>query len=172
MNIKNIYILYIAAILISITSCSPNESVIQTAIAQTEIEQLSITPSLTITPQSTITPTFTLTLTPTETFTPTNTDIPIEIRILGTWSGAMTNHNGDQIPAQWTFMQGGIMIVEFPYLGMSYGAEWSIQGNRINIVTELDPNDPTYRDVEFISDDIIILSKEESGISETWTRVR
>jgi hypothetical protein len=96
----------------------------------------------------------------------------IEERIIGKWSGAQTNANGDKIPATWEFLEGGIMIVEVVGMGFSYGAEWSVEGNRINLVTELAPDDPTYRDVEFVSDDVIKLTKQESGIEETWSRVK
>lgn len=96
---------------------------------------------------------------------------PIEKRIIGTWSGAMTNKEGEKIPASWTFMDGGIMLIEINILEYRYGAEWSVEGNRIHIIPETDPNNPTYRDVEFVTDDVMILTKEEAGIKETWTRV-
>ncbi len=95
-------------------------------------------------------------------------EAPLEERIIGTWEGAMTNTNGDKIPATWQFLEGGTMLVDAGGL-VSYGATWEVEGNRINIVTELAPDDPTYRDAEFVSDDVVKLTKED--ITETWSRV-
>ena len=63
------------------------------------------------------------------------------------------------------------MVVEITMFDVSYGAEWYIQENRLHITTELDPENPTYRDIEFVSDDVILLTKDEAGIKETWTRI-
>lgn len=63
------------------------------------------------------------------------------------------------------------MTIELSHAGISYGAEWYVEGGRIHIITEVDPNNPTYRDVEFVSSDVMVLTKQESGIKETWTRV-
>jgi hypothetical protein len=98
-------------------------------------------------------------------------DPPLEERIIGTWSGAQTNVNGDKIPATWQFLEGGTMVVKITGTDISYGADWSVEGNRINLTTELAPDEPTYRDVEFVSDDVISMTKAESNIEETWTRV-
>ncbi|MCA9930800.1 MAG: membrane lipoprotein lipid attachment site-containing protein [Anaerolineales bacterium] len=92
---------------------------------------------------------------------------PIEERIIGTWSGLQTAASGDKVPATWQFLEGGTMVVSVG--GFSYGAEWSIEGSRVNIVTEVAPDDPTYRDIEFVSDDVMKLTKED--IEETWSRV-
>lgn len=96
-----------------------------------------------------------------------NGDAPIEQRIIGKWSGLQTAISGDKVPATWEFFEGGTMVVNVG--GFNYGAEWSVDGNRVNIATELAPDDPTYRDVEFVSDDVMTLTKED--IKETWTRV-
>lgn len=96
---------------------------------------------------------------------------PIEDRIIGEWSGLQTATGGDKVPATWEFLEGGTMVVTIEGVGISYGAEWSVDGDRINIVTELDPENPTYRDVEFVSDDVVRMTKAESDIEETWTRV-
>lgn len=93
----------------------------------------------------------------------------VESRLIGKWSGAQTNPQGDKIPATWEFLEGGTMVVTVVPLDITYGAEWSVDGNRINIATELDPENPTYRDVEFVSDDVIRLTKGDTV--ETWTRV-
>lgn len=94
-------------------------------------------------------------------------DAPIEERIIGEWSGLQTSTNGEKVPATWEFLEGGTMIIKIGTF--SYGAEWSVEGNRVNIATELAPDDPTYRDVEFVSDDVMRLTKED--IEETWSRV-
>ena len=96
---------------------------------------------------------------------------PLEERILGTWSGAQTNADGDKIPATWEFLEGGTMVIKIFGLDMAFGATWSVEGNRINFVLELDSENPTYRDVEFVSDDVIKLTKAEGDIVETWTRI-
>lgn len=96
-------------------------------------------------------------------------DQPLEQRIIGKWSGIQVNSNGDPIPATWEFLEGGTMIVTITGLGQSFGAEWSTEGSRINFTTELAPDEPNYRDVEFVSDDVMKLSKED--IEETFTRV-
>lgn len=94
---------------------------------------------------------------------------PIEERIIGEWSGLQTATSGDKIPATWEFLEDGTMIVNVG--GFSYGADWSVDGNRVTIATELDPDNPTYRDVEFVSDDVVKLTKDEGDIEETWSRV-
>lgn len=96
-------------------------------------------------------------------------DPPIEDRIIGQWSGLQTATGGQKVPATWEFLEGGTMVVSAG--GITYGADWSVDGNRVNIATELAPESPTYRDVEFVSDDVMRMTKEESGIEETWTRV-
>lgn len=91
---------------------------------------------------------------------------PLEERIIGEWSGAQTTTSGDKVPAVWTFLEDGTMLVAVgPF---AYGAKWSVDGDRLNIVTELSPERPTYRDVEFLSDNVVRLTKEE--VVETWTR--
>lgn len=92
---------------------------------------------------------------------------PLNQRLIGKWSGAQVNRNGDAIPATWEFIEGGTMVVTV--LGQSYGADWSAEGNRLNFTTELNPDEPNYRDVEFVSEDVIKLKKE--GIEETFTRI-
>jgi hypothetical protein len=164
-----------------LSSCSTSVSAVQTAIAKTDAlkpqeaknPEPSNTPTSTSTPIPTNTPTNTQTPSPTFTITPTNTPTPLPIaeRILGRWSGVMTNKLGDKLPAYWTFMKDEIMLVEFEGLGYSYGAKWRVEGNRLYITTELDPSNPTYRDVEFVTDDLMILTKTEANITETWTRV-
>lgn len=94
-------------------------------------------------------------------------DAPIEERIIGEWSGLQTSTNGEKIPATWEFLEDGTMIVKIGTL--SYGAEWSVEGNRVNIAAGFDPANPTYRDVEFVSDDVMRMTKED--IEETWSRV-
>ena len=162
---KKYFLLILLLSIIIIAACNPTENAIQTAIAETEILRLSSTS--TFTPN----PTFTLTPLPTSTNTPTNTPEPHEARIIGVWAGAMTNKNGEKILAHWTFMEEGVMIVNFDLLNISYGAEWHIEEGRLFITTELDPTMPTYRDIEFASDDVMILTKDETNIRETWTRV-
>ena len=151
---------------ILISSCAPPEAAIQTAIASTA-DAIS---SQELPPTATIAPTSTKTAAPTSTPTPTSTPVPIGEWIIGKWSGAMTNSNGDKIPAFWSFLDGGVMLVEIPLADVSYGAEWRLEGTRLHITTELDPENPTYRDVEFVSEDLMILTKDESGIRETWMR--
>jgi len=80
----------------------------------------------------------------------------------------MTITSGETIPATWEFLGGGVMIVSIPQVNITYGASWSFAGDRMNIVTELDPENPTYRDIEFVSNDVFIASKE--SFSETWSR--
>lgn len=94
---------------------------------------------------------------------------PLNQRIIGKWSGAMTNTEGDKVPATLEFLEDGTMIVRITGLDVSYGAEWSTEGSRLNFTTELSPDEPNYRDVEFVSEDVVKLSKE--GIEETFTRV-
>jgi len=150
-----------------LAACGTPESAVQTAIAQTEEVLPTETPTIALTN----TPKATNTTVPTSTSEPTETPQPaIEDRIIGTWSGAMTNTNGDKLPAIWTFLDGGVMVVEIPILEASYGATWYADGNRIYITTELDPDNETYRDVEFVNDDLMILTKDEGNISETWIR--
>lgn len=96
-------------------------------------------------------------------------DQPLEQRILGKWSGVQTSASGDKIPATWEFLEDGTMVVEIVGMGMGYGAEWSAEGGRINFTTELAPDEPNYRDVEFVNEDTVKFSKE--GIEETFTRV-
>ncbi len=64
------------------------------------------------------------------------------------------------------------MVVSFVGLEFSYGATWWVEGNRVHIATEVDPDEPTYRDVTFVSDTVVSMTKSESGIEETWTRIR
>jgi len=158
-----------------LSSCSTSESAIQTAIAQTEAAKPTEPPkpTETETPEPTNTPTSTQTPSPTSTLTPTDTPEPLSIeeRILGKWSGAMTNKNGDKVPALWTFIDGGVMVIEIDLLGYSYGAEWYVEGNRIHIIPETDSDNSTYRDAGFVTDDVMILTKGEADIKETWTRV-
>lgn len=92
-------------------------------------------------------------------------------RIIGTWSGLQTSKNNEKVPAEWQFLEGGVMVIRIPAGGISFGANWTLEGKRINIITEIDPDNPTYRDVEFITDDVMRLTKDESDIVETWTRV-
>lgn len=94
---------------------------------------------------------------------------PLDQRLIGEWSGVQVNVNGDPIPATWEFLEGGTMVVKIVGLNASYGAKWSVEGNRLNFTTELDPDKPNYRNVEFVSEDIIKLTKE--GIEETFTRI-
>jgi hypothetical protein len=96
---------------------------------------------------------------------------PVEERIVGKWSGLMVNVNGDRVPVEWEFLDGGTMVTRISMVGISYGGTWSVGGNRINFVTEVDPEKKNYRDVEFVSDDVMKLTKAESNIVETWTRV-
>jgi len=93
----------------------------------------------------------------------------LEERIIGKWSGVQTSVSGDKVPAVWEFIEGGTMIIRIVGVDISFGATWSVEGNRINIVPELDPERPTYRDVEFVSDDVMKLTKED--IVETWARL-
>jgi len=158
--------LLVASIFLS--ACGASEAEVQTAIAMTANAN-SPTPSpipATSTPEITDTPVPTSTPTPTDTPQPP----PNEERIIGTWSGAMTNANGDKLPATWTIIEGGVMVIEVLVFDVSYGAEWRVEGDRIHITTELDPDNPTYRDIEFVNDDLMILTKDESEIRETWTR--
>lgn len=92
-------------------------------------------------------------------------------RIIGKWSGTQTNAAGNKLPATWEFIEGGTMVISITGLA-SYGATWEADGNRITIVTELSPDKSTYRDVEFINDDTVKMTKAEAGITETWTRVK
>lgn len=94
---------------------------------------------------------------------------PLEQRLIGKWSGTQINKNGDPIPATWEFLEGGTMVVKIVGLDIGYGAKWSVEGSRINFTTELAPDEPNYRDVEFVSEDVVKFSKE--GIEETFTRV-
>lgn len=94
---------------------------------------------------------------------------PLDQRLIGKWSGAQINKNGDPIPATWEFLEGGTMIVRIMGVDVSYGAKWSTEGNRLNFTSELAPDEPNYRDVEFVSEDVIKLRKED--IEETFTRV-
>lgn len=96
-------------------------------------------------------------------------DQPLEQRIIGKWSGVQVNVNGDPIPATWEFIEGGTMVVKITGLNVSYGAKWTAEGNRIDFTTELDPDKPNYRNVEFVSEDTMKLTKE--GIEETFTRI-
>lgn len=96
-------------------------------------------------------------------------DQPLEQRIIGKWSGVLTNVNGDKIPANWEFIEGGAMVVKIIGLDVSYGGKWLVEGSRINFTTELDPEKSNYRDVEFVSEDTMKLTKE--GIEETFTRI-
>lgn len=98
-----------------------------------------------------------------------NSEQPLEQRIIGKWSGTQVSANGERIPATWEFLEGGTMVVTITPLNTSYGATWTAEGNRINFTTELDPDNPNYREVEFVSEDVIKLSKED--IEETFTRV-
>lgn len=136
------------------SACNASEIAKQTPVVQTDIPKPTNTPTSTFTPEPTSTP----------------EPLPTEKRIIGKWSGVMTNKKGEKIPAFWTFMDGGTMIIEINILEYSYGAKWSVEGDRIHIVPETDPDSPTYRDVEFLTDDVMILTKEETNIKETWTR--
>ena len=93
---------------------------------------------------------------------------PTSKRIIGVWTGMQTAANGEKVPAKWEFVEGGTMLVEVAGGVFSYGATWEVTGNRIDIVTELDPEKPTYRDVEFKSNDVMVLTKLD--IVETWQR--
>jgi hypothetical protein len=163
---KYLGLMLLISFAITFSACAPSEVAIQTAIAQTEEARPTETPKPTNTTTSTPLPS------PTFTEIPTRTPElpPLEERVIGEWSGFMTNVNNDKIPATWTFLDNGIMAVSA--MGFSYGAEWYLEDNRIHIISELDPNNPTYRDIEFISGDLMILTKEEADIKETWTRVK
>lgn len=95
---------------------------------------------------------------------------PIQERVIGKWTGAMVNKNGDRIPVEWEFLEGGTMVTKFPMLNISYGGAWSAESSRINFTTEIDPEEKNYRDVEFVSDDVMKLTKED--FEETFTRVK
>ena len=97
---------------------------------------------------------------------------PLDQRLIGKWSGAQINKNGDPIPATWEFLEDGTMVTTITGLGQSFGAKWSVEGNRINLVSELDPDEPTYRDIEFVSENVMKATKAEANIEETWTRVK
>jgi hypothetical protein len=64
------------------------------------------------------------------------------------------------------------MVITITGIDISFGATWSVEESRINIVSEIDPENPTYRDVEFVSDDVMKLTKAESNIVETWSRIK
>jgi len=76
---KHLILIVLVSVLL-ISSCSPSESVIQTALAETKLVEQSLTPESTSTPTHTNTPTnnstATITQTPTITFTPTITLTP------------------------------------------------------------------------------------------------
>ena len=151
-----------------LSACGVSDAGVQTAIALTaSASSPSPSPILaTNTPEITDTPIPSSTPEPSDTPQPP----PIEERIIGTWTGAMTNANGDKLPATWTILEGGVMVVEVLMFDVTYGAEWRVEGDRMHITTELDPDNPTYRDIEFVNDDLMILTKDESNIKETWAR--
>lgn len=97
-------------------------------------------------------------------------NLPLDKRLIGKWSGLIVNKNGDKIPAEWEFLEGGTMVTTVKILDISYGGTWSAEGNRLNFVTEVNPEEQNYREVEFVSDDVIKLTKED--ITETFTRVK
>lgn len=160
-NLLRVALLIITGIFLA--ACGPSANAIETAIAQTQVAK----PSNTQLPLPTDTPLPTATLTPEPTSTPEL--LPFEERIIGKWSGMMTNASDNKLPATWTFLEGGILLIEIGQF--SYGAEWSIKGNRIHIISELDPENPTYRDIEHLDEKIMVLVKSENNIKETWKRV-
>lgn len=96
---------------------------------------------------------------------------PLEKRILGTWSGREVNVNGEMLPATWEFLEGGTLIARIPSEDITYELTWElVQDKRINIFTHLAP-EPTYLDVEFVSDDEIKLIEVESGNESALIRV-
>lgn len=94
---------------------------------------------------------------------------PIEKRILGVWDGLQTNGVGDKLPASWEFVEGGKLIVNIKLMDVTYLADWYVDGNRIHITTEIQPDKPTYRDAEFLNDNMLKLTKDDT-IEETWVR--
>lgn len=123
---------------------------------------------------ATATPTVTAAPSPVPTVslvTPVSPLPSIRDQVLGKWSGAQTSTNGEMVPALWEFLPDGTMLVSFVGIDFKYGASWSIDGNRITIVTELEPDRSTYRDVEFLSADVMRLTKDEAAIVETWSRI-
>lgn len=158
--------------------CEPSDSAIQTAIAETEIARPTATHTViptetpTVTPSPTpteIPPSLTPSQTPTEVPTETPTPLPLEMRILGKWQGGFVNKNGDKVPAFWSFYEGGVMVTEITLVGVSYGGEWWVEGDRIIFVTEMNPNEENYRDIKFVDDDVMQTIKNDTV--ETWTRV-
>ena len=88
----------------------------------------------------------------------------------------MTIDQGTKINTTWQFLVGAGLIYakieasdweydHFYYFGFPYG----IEGNRIYLNSPIQGN--TYRDVEFLSDNEIRMTKEDEGIIEVWTRV-
>lgn len=97
---------------------------------------------------------------------------PANERIIGKWSGMMTNKNGGKIPIEWEFLEGGTMVVKAAVMNISFGGTWAVEGSRLNFVTEVDPEVKNYRDIEFVSDDVVKFTKAEADITETFTRVK
>jgi len=93
------------------------------------------------------------------------------VRILGEWSGAYSNKDGEKILATMTYYEGGIRITEVTLFGMSFSSEWWFEGDRMYFISELSPEKTNFRDVEFIADDVMRTTKEESDVVETWKRV-
>lgn len=95
---------------------------------------------------------------------------PEEAQLIGKWEGLQTTINGTKVPATWEFQASDTLIINPSDSLIIYEADWSMEGNRIFITTEIDPENPTYRDVEFIADDTMKLTKGK-GIEETWQRI-
>lgn len=98
------------------------------------------------------------------------TEKPLNERIVGKWSGLLVNKNGDKLPAEWEFLDKGTMVIRITTAGVSYGGTWSAEGNRINFTTEANPEEKNYREVEFVSDDVVKLTKE--SVTETFSRIK
>lgn len=97
-------------------------------------------------------------------------------RIIGTWRGTLENDNGDTFPAEWEFIEDGklTLVISPGVLDVVQVADYWFDDDgslRIKDITAGEDVEPGRRIVEFVSDDVITLTAEKSGIITILKRV-
>lgn len=95
-------------------------------------------------------------------------------RIIGKWSGALENENGDVFPSNWEFTGDGklIVIVAPDSLNITQVADyWFDDDGALRMQDPNSDDEPGRREIEFITDDTMTLTAVNSGIVTTLTRI-
>ena len=97
-------------------------------------------------------------------------------RIIGTWRGTLVNDDGDIFPTEWEFSEDGklVLVISPGVLDMVQVADYWFDDDgaiRTKEITAAKDVKPGRRVIKFISDDVMTLTAEESGIVTTVKRV-